>query len=175
MKAVPVNIKDEELSSQPSSLNLDNKNVIEISSDSDLSIERVYNPPTGKITEKFTTDLNQNDVKTNETKRQFLRSLTLSEDDFPQQVKSPAELTYDDFVVFNNVEENLVPSKIQKYEQINDSTKQLSQSSSNLTSTPTPAPRNFHIQRTHDEPKVYMRFVYNMYYIKFKLVNYFRS
>lgn len=174
MKAVPVNIQDEELSSQSNSFtNLDSKNVFEISSDSDLSIERVYNPPTGKITEKFTTDVNHNDVKTNETKRQFLRSLTLSEDDdFPQQVKSPANLTYEDFVEVNDVEENLVPSKIQKYEQIHDSTKQLNQSSSYLTSTPTPAPRNLQIQRTHDDPKVYLLFVFS---VKIKLIKYLRS
>lgn len=159
VKAIPVKIEEEPLS-QPNLLNQDNKNIIELSSDSDLSIERVYNPLTGKITAKFATDVNHNDVKANESKLQFLRSLTVSENNVssPENLKTPLDLTYQEFDGFNNnVEENLVPSKIQKYE-INGSTKQLSQSSPNLTSTPTAAPRNFHRQRTHDELKVRLSF-----------------
>lgn len=154
VKAVPVNVQEEELSSQLNSLSSDNKNVMEISSDSDLSIERVYNPPTGKITEKVTTDLNHNDIKNNQVKCQFLKQLTMESDDSFQSVKSPTNLTYEEFVESDNIDKNLVPSKIQKYEQINGSTRQLSHSSPNLTSTPTPASRNYYITRTHDEPKV---------------------
>lgn len=159
MKAIPVKVEEEESSlSRPDSLSLNTKtsNVIEISSDSDLSIERVYNPLTGQITEKFPTDVNHNDVNVNDSKRQFLRLLTE-----PEEVKSSADLTYEEFVGSDDVEKNLVPSKIQQYEQINGSTKQLSQSSPNLVFTPKPKPRNLYVQRTHDEPKVNFYFNYN--------------
>lgn len=73
------------------------------------------------------------------------------------KVKSPVDLTFAELFGGENVGENLVPSKIQKYEKINGSTKQLSQSSPNLTSTPKPAPRNLHVQRTHDEQKVSLK------------------
>lgn len=159
VKAVPVKVVEAEAPHRPDSLSLDTKpsNVIEISSDSDLSIERVYNPLTGQITEKFPTDVNHNDVKTNDSKRQLLSVLTAPEE---ERVKSPADLTYEEFVGSDDVEKNLVPSKIQQYEQINGSTKRLSQSSPNLVFTPKPKPRNFHVQRTHDEPKVILRFNY---------------
>lgn len=149
MKAFPVKVQEEESRSQADSFSLETKSssVIEVSSDSDVSVERVYNPLSGKITEKlFPTDENHNDVKRENSKRQTELA--------DETVKSPADLTYSEFVGSDDVEENLVPSKIQKYEQINGSTKQLSQSSPNLTSTPKPKPRNLHLQRTHDEPKV---------------------
>lgn len=133
VKAVPAKVQEEPLS-RPDSLTLDVQTA-ELSSDSDLSIERAYNPITGEITEKLPTDENHNDVKEHS-------SLTEGDD--------PVNLTYEDFLGGEDVEKNLVPSKIHQYEQINGSTTlQLSRSS--LNSTPKPAPRN---QRTHGEPQV---------------------
>lgn len=159
MTAIPVKVQEEESLCRPNYLNRNNKNIIDISSDSDLSIERVYNPLTGEITENFTTDLNHNDVKIPETKLLTHPGNYKS----PEKVKSPTEMTYKEFVTGKNAEENLVPSKIQKYEEINGCIKQLSQSSPNLTSTPTPAPRNFHFQRIHDEQKVYFQYELHKY------------
>lgn len=154
VKAMPAKVEDDSTQTDPQisqfpSLESDKEKVtnsLEISSDSDLSIERVYNPQTGRITEKFGDSCKEFQNETQEEpqlikyskqemefiqnspvdenqnitdkKRQFLRSLTMSDDEF--SIKSPDSLT--ELTDSENVQDQLVPSKIKKYEQITQCT-----------------------------------------------------
>lgn len=148
-------------------------NLLEISSDSDLSIERVYNPQTGKIIEKYgnqtqeiknghqeypketknepeffrsssPVDENHNNLANSNRKREFFEN-------FGSPIKSADFLTETSINLteshVDDIQEHLVPLQIQKYEQISENTIK-----DQLRQKPKPAVRSFKSKTVSDEP-----------------------
>lgn len=151
-------------------------NLLEISSDSDLSIERVYNPQTGKIIEKYghqTQEIqngHREDFKENKHEPEFLRSSSPVDENHNNLANSTKKREFLDSVEnigspiksagfltetaayltesrVDDIQEHLVPLQIQKYEQISENTIK-----DQLRQKPKPAVRSFKSKTVSDEP-----------------------
>lgn len=160
----------------------DRSNILDISSDSDLSIERVYNPQSGRIIEKFGSvrkpfkekheslqsneeisriDENHNDVNTisHENGYESMKS-SVSTPCIYSSIKSPNDVTYETSIptkTSQNIQKDLVPLSIQKNAEIKECS--IQKPAANKETAPRPAVRRLIPTKNTDNKKIPHEFV----------------